>query len=952
MRVMHEHSPLPSRIRRIARLVLFCLLVGAVPASVLAATGRITGTVSDAKTGEALLGAHVMLQGTAIGTSSDIDGQFTIPRVATGTHTIVVSYLGYTKFTKEVQVAADTILRIDVRMQLDVLQFTEVTVTGQLEGQVQAINRQLTSNTIVNVVSSDRIKELPDQNAAESIARLPGISVQRDAGEGQKVIVRGLSPRFNAITVNGERIPSTDPLDRSVDLSMISPDLLSGIEVFKALTPDKDADAVGGTVNLVLKRAPAAFRGDVRVQSGYNDLRSDLGTFRGSVSLSDRFVDDQIGVLFTGSMQRANRSSDVLTADYIFKREATGTEEKSVIDIDNLNLAYRSEVRQRYGAGLAVDYALPGSEFFLSSFISKTDRDEQRRRKRYRVGAFTVEYDMRDREISTRLFTSSLGGHHKIDDLEVEWQGAYSNSLQETPFSHYSRFQEVGGFNSGMVYDRGPLIIPSFARNDLSATWFQYATYNPERVLDGEWSAQANLTYPFRLGEDLAGILKTGGKFRTKDRTRDVTELRTPFAEIDRIGQAAGGRYTLYRGTNVLIENFLDRGFTAENFLEGRYGLNAALHPDMLNDFYREYASHYKLNRFLELDDYDAGEDITAAYFMAEVNIGAHLTVIPGFRYEYTRTSYDGNFGYLEGNLGEFGTLRDTTGGQRYHEFLPMVHVRYRFTPWFDVRLAYTESLSRPDYFNLVPFERINFAEQTLQRGNPGLRHTKAQNFDAYLSLYSNDLGLFTFGWYYKLLRDIDYIRQARVVGGQFNAFELTEPVNGTESKVWGIEFDIQTNLRNLPSPFDGFVINANYSYIRSETFFPFFEIGPRSPDPPYRPIIIDTFRKGTLPGQAEHIGNVSLGYEKGGFSGRVSVTYQGRSLMTVGSRTELDGYTQSILRWDATVSQRISSMISIFAEVNNITGQAEEAYLGEELYPTTQEYFGWTADLGFRITF
>ena len=150
--------------------------------------------MTDAKTAEALLGAHVMLQGTAIGTSTDIDGHYTIASVAPGVHTVVVSYLGYKRYTREVQITADSTLRLDVRMQLDVLQFEEVTVTGQLEGQAQAINRQLTSNTIVNVVSSDRIKELPDQNAAESIARLPGISVQRDAGEGQKVMVRGLSP--------------------------------------------------------------------------------------------------------------------------------------------------------------------------------------------------------------------------------------------------------------------------------------------------------------------------------------------------------------------------------------------------------------------------------------------------------------------------------------------------------------------------------------------------------------------------------------------------------------------------------------------------------------------------------------------------------------------------------------------------------------------------------------
>jgi TonB-dependent receptor len=914
--------------------------------------GRITGKISDGKSGEALVGAHVMLQGTAIGAATNVDGEYIIPSVAPGSHIVVVSYLGYKKNSVPVQVSADSTLHLDIRLQLDVVQFEEVTITAQLEGQAQAINQQLTSNTIVNVVSGDRIKELPDQNAAESIARLPGISIQRDAGEGQKVVVRGLAPKFNAITVNGVRIPSTDAADRSVDLSMISSDILSGIEVFKALTPDKDGDAIGGTVNLVLKRAPPGLRGDFRGQTGYNQQRKEYGQYRAGLSLSDRFLEDQLGVLVTASLQRANRGSDRLSADYVFKREAAGAETRSIIQIENMNLAYRSETRDRYGAGATLDYTLGNSDLFFSSFISKTDRDELTRRKRYRVGSFWTEYDLTDRQQSTRLLTTSLRGEHKFDVADIDWQASYSNSLQDVPYSNYGRFQEIGAYYDGLIDDQGPQVIPQFARNDLSSTWFQYATFNPQRVVDQDRGFQLNAVIPYRFGEDLAGSVKLGGKYRGKDRTRNVTEYRTPFAEIDRIGMANPDKFTLYRAKSILVENFADLDFHADQFLNDQYQMSFGLHRQRLNDFHTTYISHYWLNRYLELDDYDAGEKVTAAYLMTDINIGEQLTILPGFRFEHTSTSYKGNFGYLQGNLGEVGAILDTTGGRSYDEVLPMIHLRYRFTPWFDVRLAFTRSLSRPDYFNLVPYERIVFAEQTIARGNPNIRQTRATNYDVYVSFYSNDLGLLTLGGYYKKLQDIDYIRQTRIVGGQFNAFELTEPVNGDESTVWGFEVEVQTNLKNLPSPFDGFVINANYSFIRSETFFPYFEIGPRSPDPPYTPIIINTFRKGTLPGQAEHIGNLSLGYEKGGFSGRVSMTYQGKALQLVGARSELDGYTEAFTRWDATFTQRISSLFSVFLDVNNITNQPDQAFIGEAIYATNQEYFGWTADLGVRVTF
>ena len=152
-----------------------------------------------------------------------------------------------------------------------------------------------------------------------------------------------------------------------------------------------------------------------------------------------------------------------------------------------------------------------------------------------------------------------------------------------------------------------------------------------------------------------------------------------------------------------------------------------------------------------------------------------------------------------------------------------------------------------------------------------------------------------------------------------------------------------------MPSPFDGIVISANYSRIKSKTYYPFFEIGPRSPLPPYRPTLIDTIREGRMPGQANEIANLSIGYEKGEFSGRVSMIYQGDALMTIGTRSELDGYTSATVRWDMTAQYEFIKNLSVYFDINNFTNQPERAYLGLEAFPTNEEYFGWTADLGFR---
>ncbi len=251
-------------------------------------SGIVTGRVADASDGSPLWGANVIIVGTLNGTVTDDAGKFRILQVEPGARRISIRYLGYESVEREVNVGEDQAVEINVALRPSVLEQKEVVVTGQFKGQQAAINQQLSSNSIVNVVSQDRIRELPDQNAAEAISRLPGISVQRDGGEASKVVVRGLSPKYTNITINGEKIPSTDLEDRSVDLSSISSDMLVGIEVYKSPTADKDGDAVGGTVNFAMKKAPDDPSMDLRFEGGNNSLEKTYSDYKGSLNISNR----------------------------------------------------------------------------------------------------------------------------------------------------------------------------------------------------------------------------------------------------------------------------------------------------------------------------------------------------------------------------------------------------------------------------------------------------------------------------------------------------------------------------------------------------------------------------------------------------------------------------------------------------------------------------------------
>ncbi len=910
----------------------------------------LKGLLFDASTEEPLSFANIAIKGTTIGTVSDIEGKYNLTNIKPGKYIIQFSYIGYKSTEKEVDLTAGQILKLDIALTIDAIMADEVIVTAQAIGQAAAINRQLSSNTIMNVVSKDKIQSLPDQNAAESLGRLPGMAVVRDAGEGTKLVIRGLSPKFNSITVNGERIPSTDSEDRSVDLSMISPDMLAGIEVAKALTPDKDGDAIGGSVNFVVKKARKNWHGIGLVQTGYNGHQKTFGQFKSSFTASNRFFNNKLGVIFGINAQKADRSSDKLDGDYDFASEGP---EGAIINMRTLNLSDRIEKRYRYGGNLTVDYELKNGSIMLSSILARTDRFETRRRRRYRVESSYQELESRTREINTTMTTNSLTGKHNFNFVDIDWRVSYSGTKNDKPYSHRSRFRELGAFKSDLIENQGPSFIPEGAKNNIDETFFLEAYLDDELVKDQNYTSQLDFKFPFNISDEISGYIKTGGKYRGKYRTRDFNRRVTPFGVIDKIAAENPGRWTLTRNGAIQVSNFIG-DFEAEDFLDGQYDFGPGLDVDLINEFGDEFESQYKTDATYDLEDYTANEEIIASYVMAEFNITNKFTFIPGVRFETTSNEYQSVYGtpiYGDDNGGGIVDPKDTTGSRKYDVLLPMFQLHYKPTDWFDVRMAATKTLARPNYFNLVPWERIRNSESTIERGNPDLKHTSAWNYDLFLSFYNN-VGLFTIGGFYKELDNIDYIRRSRITEpGKYYGYTIIRPVNAEDvSTVLGVEIELQTNLRFLPAPWNGILLGANFSIMDSKTYYPLFDIG-RDPETG-QAYIIDTVRAGPMPGQAEKLANLSVGYERKGFSARLSMLYQGESLAVVGTRKELDGYTDELFRMDFVVQQKFGKGWRVYLNLNNITNSADKSYLGDKRFPTAEEYFGMTADIGIKLSF
>lgn len=949
-------------------------------------TGKVSGTVRDADTGQPLPGANIVLEGTALGAATNRDGEYYLPRVPAGEYTLFISYIGYKNVRIPITVMSNQTTRKDIKLNFEVVKGEEVIVTAQLEGQAAAINRQLSSNTITNVVSAERIQELPDVNAAESVGRLAGISIKRSGGEGQQVVVRGLAPTYNTVTISGEQIPATDLDDRSVDLNMISPEILAGIEVTKALTPDQEANSFGGTIDFQLAEAPGGgFRGIYRYQSGYNDQQTEFGQYRGSLIVSNRFLNDRLGVLVTANLDRAQRGSDQLNASYEIKRAKREGEERAPIAITNLKLIDRIEVRKRFGGSILFDYKLPNGKLRFSNFMSRLDRDELLMTNRYRVSSNWHEYIIRDRDIQVDVLTNSVSGEHSFRSAMIDWRLSRSSSLRRHPFDNQIRFQEKSAFDTRKwPEEMGPDTLIATAFNNIPETFMYQGDLKRERKSETDLAAQTNIEIPYNLGKYIVGYLKLGGRFRGKSSERDRglgnRRLDLPFGtdiferHHSRYGDPDFDFLAISGADDASILNYLDPGFNAEPFLGGDYGFGLEgfggldrneimfLTNSLLLD------TVYNTSARADIDDFELSEKVSAGYIMTEINLGPRLMILPGVRYEYTQANMTGR----KGNIGsdddepdlDRPNVRDTTATNTYSRWFPQLHIRYRLTNWFDIRLARTRSLSRPQLDWMLPKKNVLGNQQKVVLGRPDLKPQISNNYDVFLSFYSNRIGLLTIGGFYKRIEDLIFNRAGKVIldaekegfTPDLKGLKLDRPENNEkfDTEVKGFEIEWQTNFTWLPSPFNGFILNVNYTHLSSETQYPrSFVLTERIDVFPFiSQSVIDTFRIGNMPDQTDDIANIAIGYDKGIFSGRLSMLYQGETLTTVGEQSELDGFTDALIRWDLSVKLDLTEQFSLFFNWNNITDAPDRSFQQISRFPTAQEFFGMTSDLGLRYEF
>lgn len=989
--------------------------------SLSAQSGQIKGLVLDSTTEEPLIGVNVGLSGTSIGAPSNVDGEFVINRVPVGSYTLIASSIGYQKYTTEIEVVEGEVLELTVLLEQETVRGEEVIVSAQAQGQIAAINEQISSNTISNVVSADRIKDIPDANVAESVGRLPGISIKRSGGEGQKVTIRGLSPKYNVMAVNGVRMQSSDPNDRSVDLNMIAPNALSGIEVKKALTADMDADAVGGTVNLKINKAPDGFRKSFSLENGYAGLANEnrFGNFKGNASLSNRFFDKKLGVQTTGFYQSYDRSSDNLSAGYGWH----GAEDNpDNYWLESVNITDVITDRKRYGGSLVLDYKLPNGFLMYTGFASQLANHSITQQNSFGAELRTWSGWARESESKTTVFNNAFQGEFDFNILKMDFSVSHALTQMRIPGEI---FMSMGPYNGGTLLPgwnnpdsttRGDEVHMTAADFINSVETSTTRGIKLLRTLERENDVSAvsgalNFEVPFNFGDYFAGSLKFGGKFVQNERKNDETQYSIDAAtgiNVAAIGDSVRGRWQEYFGyeltdpdgngftpttPGIPAQFFMDPNYDVGNFLsdldirEGIFTnpIDISRMRD-LEEFARKWDITYNTGSGLETNpmyqqdplqsfqnDYNYKRNFTAFYLMPTINIGKYVTFIPGIRYEkfdfdYTaynifvrdRANYPGDQTYY--------TLEEVTwDSTKADTWFPQMHLRIKPVEWFDIRLAASKSIIYPDYQAISPYLFIdNFANPILRLGNPYLKPATSKNYDIYASVYDNYIGLFTAGYFVKEIDDlivpVSYrTKDASLINNRYDLVQsvLTNVSTWTNledpSFVNGFELDWQTNFWYLPSLLQGVVLSINYTRIHSESYYKYLTTK-RTGNPPFQVITYqDTTRSGRLVDQPNDILNLTIGYDIGGFSARLSYLYQNDVLEQANnSYATLDEHSKAYSRWDFTSYYRLPWVegMQVYLNVNNITNEADLRYRNDPTYLSRGEYYGTTAQMGIRYNF
>jgi TonB-dependent receptor len=833
-------------------------------------------------------------------------------------------------------------------------------VVGKSAGQVNAYSKEKNSDNLKNVLDAELIEKLPDQSTADALQRVPGISIQRDQGEGKYVQIRGTEARLSTVTINGQSIASPDAQTRAVALNVIPADQLAEIEVSKVLTPDMDGDAIGGNVNLITSTAQDTnIKAKLNLAPGYTQL-SNTPIYQGSGSIGKCFLDQgKLGVFLGGSYYKDQKETQGIELDW-----DTSTYNPKGVGAAYLNtMQYRdyNKTNERIGANGRLDYHFtPQSNIFLVGSFNKygiqqdrrtlgfdiQDQDARPMNDKDVVGQVPTTRSIKDTYKDQTISSATLGGTTKISDITFDGNLAFSHATSSEPSEMTVTFDRPSG--GSYIFNHSNANRPTF--EPIIIYYYQADSNNVE--YDSSFN---NMKY-YKLSS--AKIENTQASENSFSAQFDV---KKPFdLDFGRLEAKAGGKVLdHFKNQNLSVITFYDTGnyptplsslvggYSNNSFYNGLYAMNNMPDPALVRAYLN--SPHYvnPSKRFVadsanplssDPETFSARDFNGAGYGMATLKMD-RLTIIGGLRLEYTSMHYSG---YSDSVNVQNNWAKTSVVDMYKRFFFPLPDLIFKFSPTKETnyRASYTRSFSRPEWFDLVPHIVYNVDDNvhTATKGNPDLRPTTSDNVDLSAEYYfNNKKSVLYAGVFGKQMHDYIFSAELDTFFNQSKTeWTYYTKANGGKANLAGMELELQSQFFFLPSFLSGFGINGNYIYTYSNTLLP--ELNQYSP----------------LPGQSKHVGNAALFYEKYGFSGRMALNYQSHCIAELINSADHLGsvYVDDHLELDCAASQKITKNLTAVVEFKNLTNAPKKLYLLDPSHTTQMEYYGWSMQSGVRLSF
>lgn len=884
-----------NRLLQTLLLLLFSVTV--------ANASKIKGHVYDRQSGEALVGATIVLEKTGQATTTGLDGSFEFKNVSAGPATLKISYVTYQTVVQQITILKEDNPHVKIYMESAGKDLNEVVVRATASGSNDRDARRLEQNAtqVMNIVSGKAIEISPDLTVANVIQRVSGVSVERNSnGDGQYAILRGMDKRYNYTLVNGVKIPSPDNKYRYVPLDLFPSDLLDRLEVYKTLTPNLEGDAVGGAVNMVMKNAPDHFQLNANISTGYSQLffGRDFASFNtsgisakspyeingrnynatqadftkgtlaytykkpapnlvGNLSIGQRFFNSKLGVVLAGSYQNTYRGSN----STFYNSAVNGTDAYAVIT----SKSYReySEQQKRLGLHGKVDYVFDKNNK-LSLYNVYVDLKNQQLRDAVTTsyngvynptaGNAELTYNTRSRLTQQQIYNSTLHGDHQLfaDRLKISWSAVYSTARNEVPDNTSI---SLNGLRKNFQDTRTSLVNTS----PVNHRW--------ERNTDEDKAGYLDLTYVVPVGK-INVDFTVGGLYRDK--------VRSSFFNNYTLAPKAANAGWQY---GIDFQNYTDLNLVVSN------PTGAVSNPLT----------------------YDATEKTSAGYAMVKFAVN-QLQVTGGARVEHTNQGYNLLFPAGETN---------PKGSQVYTDVLPSLTLKYNLSAKAQLHGSYYKALNRPGFYEIVPGKVVN--EEYQERGNPNLQRALADNFDLRYELFPGASEQLLVGAFYKRIKNpIEYTFQADAVRGQDIYYSAG---NFGTAKNFGAELDYIKFFNKIG-------LKANYTYTHSRITTPKTSRRINSVTGDVEAFLVDQSRP--LYGQSEHIANMSILYKdtKKGWDLQLAGAYTGERINTVSQFLNNDLWQEGFIQMDASAEKRFKSGLSVFIKAGNLLNTPTKLFI------------------------